>query len=75
MNGRWSWIELSVGYWRSKPRCNVRAATLRGLWRARCAWRRTPGSGGGPEKPTSGNTGRALRADLTVVSDDVEGVG
>ena len=23
------------------------------------------GSGGGPEKPTSGNTGRALRADLT----------
>jgi hypothetical protein len=44
------------------------------LWRARCAVRRTPGSGGGPEKPTSGNTGRALRADLTVVSEYVEEV-
>jgi hypothetical protein len=26
----------------------------------------TPGSGGDPEKPTSGNAGRALRVDLTV---------
>ena len=25
----------------------------------------TPGSGGGPEKPTDGNIGRALRVDLT----------
>ena len=28
----------------------------------------TPGSGGGSEKPTSGNAGRALRVDLTVVN-------
>jgi hypothetical protein len=26
---------------------------------------RTPGSAGGPEKPTGGNTGRALRSDPT----------
>ena len=34
-------------------------------WRARCVERRTPGSAGGPRKPTSGNPGRALRADPT----------
>jgi hypothetical protein len=34
----------------------------------------TAGSGGGSEKPTSGNAGRALRADLTVVSELVEEV-
>src|SRR5918995_767318 len=35
------------------------------MWRARCVERRTPGSAGGPQKPTSGNTGRALRSDPT----------
>jgi hypothetical protein len=35
------------------------------LWRARCSVTGTPGSGGGPEKPTNGNIGRALRVDLT----------
>lgn len=40
--------------------------TRRELRRARCSARGTPGSGGGSEKPTSGNAGRALRADLTV---------
>jgi hypothetical protein len=34
----------------------------------------TAGSGGGSGKPTSGNAGRALRADLTVVSELVEEV-
>jgi hypothetical protein len=34
-------------------------------WRARCVERRTPGSAGGPQKPTSGNVGRALRSDPT----------
>src|SRR4029453_7635651 len=34
-------------------------------WRARCGERRTPGSAGGPQKPTSGNVGRALRSDPT----------
>jgi hypothetical protein len=28
---------------------------------------RTPGSGGDSERPTSGNAGRALRVDLTVI--------
>jgi RNA-directed DNA polymerase len=37
----------------------------RDLWRARCSVTGTPGSGGGPEKPTNGNIGRALRVDLT----------
>ena len=37
----------------------------RDLWRARCGESRTPGSGGDSEKPTSGDTGRALRVDLT----------
>ena len=34
-------------------------------WRARCVERRTPGSAGGPQKPTRGNPGRALRSDPT----------
>ena len=34
-------------------------------WRARCVERRTPGSAGGPGKPTRGNPGRAPRADPT----------
>ena len=34
-------------------------------WRARCVERRTPGSAGGPRKPTSGNAGRAPRPDPT----------
>ncbi len=42
--------------------------TLRGLWSARCAERRTPGAGGDSGKPTGGNTGRAPRVDLTIVS-------
>ena len=32
----------------------------------------TAGSGGGSEKPTSGNADRALRADLTAVSEYVD---
>ena len=36
-----------------------------GTWRARCVERRTPGSAGGPQKPISGNAGRALRTDPT----------
>ncbi len=36
-----------------------------GPWRAGCGGSRTSGSGDGPEKPTSRNAGRALRADLT----------
>ena len=39
---------------------------LRGLWSARCLVTGTPGAGGGSEKPTGGNTGRALRVDLTM---------
>ena len=50
------------------------APALRGLWSARCAERRTPGAGGDSGKPTGGNTGRAPRADLTVVSELVEEV-
>ena len=34
-------------------------------WRAGCGGSRTSGSGDGPEKPTSRNADRALRADLT----------
>ena len=34
-------------------------------WRARCVERRTPGSAGGPQKPTRGNPGRTLRSDPT----------
>jgi transposase InsO family protein len=33
------------------------------LWRAGCGESRTSGSEGGPEKPTNGNAGRALRSD------------
>jgi hypothetical protein len=33
----------------------------------------TPGSGGGPGKPTGGNTSRAPRSDLTVVSGFADG--
>ena len=33
----------------------ITSESLRGLWRARCAERRTPGSGGGSGKPTDGN--------------------
>ncbi|MCA1671685.1 MAG: transposase, partial [Actinobacteria bacterium] len=36
-----------------------------GLWRARCLATGTPGSGGGSGRPTSGDTGRAPRTDLT----------
>ena len=32
-------------------------------WRAGCGGSRTSGSEGGPEKPTNGNVGRALRSD------------
>ena len=37
-----------------------------GTWRARCAERGTPGSAGGPGKPTGSNPGRAPRPDPTV---------
>jgi hypothetical protein len=40
----------------------------RDLWSARCPETGTPGAGGGSEKPTGGNTDRALRADLTGLS-------
>ena len=52
----------------------MNARTLRGLWSARCAERRTPGAGGDWGKPTGGNTGRVPRVDLTVVSELVEEV-
>ena len=39
----------------------------RDLWSARCSETGTAGAGGGSGKPTGGNTGRAPRADLTVV--------
>jgi hypothetical protein len=35
------------------------------LWSARCSETGTAGAGGGPGKPTGGNTGRAPRVDLT----------
>jgi len=38
-----------------------------GTRRARCAERRTPGSVGGPGKPTGSNPGRAPRSDPTQV--------
>lgn len=42
------------------------------VWRARCLVTGTPGSGSGPEKPTGGNTGRALRADFALTMATVE---
>ena len=39
--------------------------TQRGSWRAGCGGSRTSGSGDGPEKPTAGNNGTALRSDPT----------
>src|SRR5450759_4810017 len=42
--------------------------THRGRWRARCAERRTPGSGGDTGKPTGSDTGRAPRVDLTMTT-------
>ncbi|MFX0578888.1 group II intron maturase-specific domain-containing protein [Nocardia nepalensis] len=41
------------------------SSARRDLRRARRSVTGTPGSGGGPEKPTDGNIDRALRADLT----------
>ena len=37
-------------------------------WRARCRAIGTPGSAGGPQKPTGGNPGRALRSDPTTLA-------
>lgn len=65
--------ELALEIYRAERRVLEIQAKLH-LWRARCAVRRTPGSGGGSGRPTSGNTDRALRADLTVVSENVEEV-
>src|SRR5450759_2947297 len=42
--------------------------THRGRWRARCAERRTPGSGGDTGKPTGSDTGRAPRVDFTMTT-------
>ena len=43
------------------------APARRDLRSARCGESRTAGAGGGPGKPTGGNTGRAPRADLTTL--------
>jgi hypothetical protein len=48
-----------------RPRDETTHETTLGLRRARCPETGTPGSGGGPGKPTGGNTGRAPRIDLT----------
>jgi len=45
------------------PAANI--ASGQGTRRARCGESRTPGSAGGPEKPTGSNPGRALRPDPT----------
>jgi hypothetical protein len=50
----------------------ARRHPYRGLWRARCSVMGTPSSGGGPGKPTGGNTSRAPRSDLTDTSKFVD---
>jgi len=42
---------------------HTRLNSGQGTWRARCAGKRTPGSAGGPGKPTRSNPGRAPRSD------------
>src|SRR5271154_4703129 len=48
-----------MGKWRPRTACSSGMNT----WRAGCGGSRTSGSEGGPEKPTNGNVGRALRSD------------
>ena len=53
--------------WQSRRMTNHQRSR-RGLWRARCIERCTPGSGSGPRKRTGHKAGTALRADFTVWS-------
>jgi hypothetical protein len=46
-----------------KPDDKITRISGMNTWRAGCGESRTSGSEGGPEKPTSRKTGRALRSD------------
>ena len=70
-----SYLWKEIVRWQGRKHRRVPWKQLRtwlDLRRARCPVMGTAGSGGGSEKPTSGNAGRALRADLTCVSEITE---
>ena len=56
-----------------EPRTRITRTNGMNPWRAGCGESRTSGSEGGPEKPTSRETGRALRSDPYTFEGDVRG--